>query len=196
MKGLPGLAIRPHLISGHLQVPSPATLSRCRLQLDILLMSLRQTMFSKLFFADPLAPSSGTGPGCFIFLSADASSLRGTDHFMCLECVSASVVGSIIDATVEEREAFSDASHVKTQILPPAVIGYGNSNVGAKVEAMFHSCKLDVGASGERLQMYSQSCLGFCSDFGTESGLMDVPALNISDLLSSTWCRSRLLSKP
>lgn len=194
MKGLPGLAIPPHLISGHLQVPSPATLSRCRLQLDILLMSLRQSMFSKLFFADPLAPSSGTGPGCFIFLSADASSLRGTDHLE--DCVSASVVGSIIDATVEEQEAFSDASHVKTQILPPVVIGYGNSNVGAKVEAMFHSCKLDVGASGERLQMYSQYCLGFCSDIGTESGLMDVPALNISDLLSSTWCRSRLLSKP
>ena len=116
---------------------------------------------------------------------------------MCLEdCVSASVGGSIIDATVEELEAFSDANHVKTQILPPAVIGYGNSNVGAKVEATFHSCKLDVGGSGERLQAYSQSCIGFCSDFGTESGLMDVPALNISDLLSSTWCRSRLLSKP
>ena len=156
-------------------------------------MCLRQSAFEQFFDVNGDESESG----CFVFLSSDASALRGTDYFMTLQdTVPANVVGTIVDATVQDLENFSAAGHLKTHVLPLAIMGYGNSNLSAKVEALFHCVKLDVGTQPDRLQAYSKHVVGFCSDFGTESQLTDVPPMDIQKLLSSTWERSQLLSRP
>ena len=85
-------------------------------------MCLRQSAFEQFFDVNGDESESG----CFVFLSSDASALRGTDYFMTLQdTVPANVVGTIVDATVQDLENFSAAGHLKTHVLPLAIMGYG-----------------------------------------------------------------------
>ena len=130
----------------------------------------------------------------WFFLSSDASAIRGKDYFMTLEdTVTRSHAAEIIDADTDTLESWD---HLNTCILPLALVGYGNANAASKAEALFHSIKLDVGAGQEQLGNYSDSLVSFCSDFGTESQLAEIPALAVDDLLSSVWRKSDLLSAP
>ena len=58
-----------------------------------------------------------------------------------------------------------------TTVLPVATLAALNTDLAAKLS----SIKLDVGLGN--LRQYALSVIGFCSDFGTESGLADAPCL-------------------
>ena len=149
------------------------------MQLDILLMLLRQESRSET---------------SWVFLSSDASAIRGKDYFMTLEdTVTRSHAAEIIDADTDKLESWD---HLTTRILPLALVGYGNANAASKAEALFHSIKLDVGTRPEQLGNYSDSLVSFCSDFGTESQLAEIPPMDVDELLSSVWRKSDLLSAP
>eukprot|EP00438_Fugacium_kawagutii_P008672 Skav218415 [mRNA] locus=scaffold4660:8100:9778:- [translate_table: standard] len=73
---------------------------------------------------------------------------------------------------------------IKVSTLPLAIIGSGASHLSAKVESLFHSVKLDVSEDPAALQAYSESCVSFCSDFGTEFQIPEVPSSEISSLMT------------
>lgn len=58
--------------------------------------------------------------------------------------------------------------------LPLAIVGSGNSNLPAKIEALAHSVKLDVSGDPQVLEQYCQSCVSVCTDYGTESQIPEV----------------------
>ena len=68
----------------------------------------------------------------------------------------------------EKLEAWLESSPIEVTQLPMAIVGSGNSNLAAKVEALCHSVKLDISSSPRELERYCKSLVSFCSDFETE----------------------------
>ncbi|CAJ1459940.1 unnamed protein product [Effrenium voratum] len=145
-----------------LKVPSGATLSRARLRLDVALMLERQALFARM------------QQQLFVNLSADSSPQGGTDFQLTLEDL---VERSRLRPGMGRRGGGGgDMSGVlTTTVLPVATLAALNTDLAAKFEATFSSIKLDVGLGN--LRQYALSVIGFCSDFGTESGLADAPCL-------------------
>ncbi|CAE7256194.1 unnamed protein product [Symbiodinium natans] len=74
---------------------------------------------------------------------------------------------------------------IETTQLPLALVGSGNADLSAKFEAVFHQVKLDIGTDPAALQRYSmESCISFCSDYGTESQFTEVEGCDGDDLES------------
>lgn len=139
-------------------VPKPTQLSHARLKLDVLLMQLRREQWHAC---------GGTSGHMWVMLSSD-SSPQGLDFMVTVEDRIRNP-GLVIDATPKEIAEFSLSTNLQTSVLPPAVIGSGNSDTPAKFEALLRSVMLDVGEEG--LTSYGRSVVGFCSDFGVESHL-------------------------
>ena len=140
-------------------VPAPTQISHARLKLDVLLMQLRREQWRSL----------GRGR-VWITLSSD-SSPQGLDFMVTVED-RIQRPGQVVDATPQELATFSLSDDLQTSILPPCVIGSGNSDTAAKFEALMRSIMLDVGHEG--LTDYGARVIGFCSDFGVESHITHV----------------------
>ena len=110
------------------------------------------------------------------------------------DCVAKDRASEIIDADREQLEAWSEEHVLRSTVLPPAIIGYGNATLAAKIEALVHSIKLDAGAAPLGLQRYAFSVCSFCSDFGTEAAIPHTPPLNIVKLLQSVRDKSDVLA--
>lgn len=88
---------------------------------------------------------------------------------------------------MERLENWLQLSPITVSQLPMAIIGSGNSDLAAKVEALFHSAKLDRSSSPAELERYCQSCISFCTDYGTEVQIPeDGKRLEIFCLCSAT----------
>ena len=75
---------------------------------------------------------------------------------------------------IEKLAAWLRSSPIEVTQLPMAIVGSGNSNLSAKIEALCHSAKLDISSSPRELERYSDSLVSFCSDFGTEYQIPEV----------------------
>ena len=120
-----------------LDIPSPATLSRARLVLDVLFCRLRQNAWQ--------APGDS-----FIYLSMDSSPQNGLDYLMCLQDnVKRSVAGKLVECIDNDDDLDSFLTQdfeLTTAILPLGIVASGNSGVAAKFECLFHTLKLECGA--------------------------------------------------
>lgn len=114
-------------------VPAPTQISHARLKLDVLLMQLRREEWQSL-------------GRVWITLSSD-SSPQGLDFMVTVED-RIQRPGQVVDATAQELAMFSLSDDLQTSILPPCVIGSGNSDTAAKFEALLRSVMLDVGHEG------------------------------------------------
>ena len=66
--------------------------------------------------------------------------------FVALEgCASPARLAELTEADLEELEVWSEGHVLRTTVLPPAIVGYGNATLPSKVEASFPCVKLDVG---------------------------------------------------
>lgn len=102
------------------------------------------------------------------------------------DCISRKKAGQLMECGDDEEMLgwWCRSKPIKTSTLPLAIIGSGASHLSAKVESLFHSVKLDVSDDPGTLQAYSESCVSFCSDFGTEFQIPEVPSLDIASLMT------------
>lgn len=152
-------SLKQQLRSKEVAAPNPTQLSHARLKLDMLLMSVRR---------EQLASSSDQ---VFVMLSSD-SSPQSLDFLVTVEDRIKNP-GLVVDASPQELAQYSLSGNLQTSTLPPMVLGSGNSDTPAKFEALMRSVMLDCGH--KRLPAYGASVVGFCSDFGVESHLTQVP---------------------
>ena len=151
------------------------------MKLDMLLMHLRQSEFGN------------SGVPCFIYLSSDASPQGSLEFYITLEDkVSRSSAALLVEATADERSRWVKAGHLRTTCLPVAILGSGKSNAPAKFEALTHSVILDSMSGGEprNVSAYGNSVVSFCSDFGTEAQISNMPSVSIQKILQKNITES------
>ena len=116
------------------------------------------------------ADSRGQWLPVFIFQTKfDENSIIWTAMFK--DRVSREQAGKLMECgeDLDKLEEWGRKSPIAVSQLPMAIVGSGNSDLPAKFEGVCHSAKLDVSADPASLQRYCDSCVGFCSDFGTEA---------------------------
>jgi len=158
--------------------PSGSTLSRARLVADMLLCLQRQEAWAR----------SGLLQGnALIYLTADSSPQGGRDWLLVEEdtvCadellrVAASIEGGDIDPAADFARQLQGLIEVG-RVLPPSIVGSGCTSVAHKTHSVLHQIKLEVGAARDRLHAYCSSVVGWCSDFGVEASLADVPNIDL-----------------
>ena len=124
----------------------------------------------------------------FIYLSADASPQGGLEYYVVLEdCISRRAAGALVEATDAEREQWIKAGFLSTTTLPVSVLGSGNASAASKFEALTHAVVLDAmhGGSPASVADYSSSTISFCSDFGTEAAISNLPHVSVQDVLKN-----------
>ena len=174
-----------HVKSKEIGIPHKTQLSRARVKLDLLLMRLRQCEFSR-------------GVPTFIYLSADASPQGGLEYYIVLEDkISRQNAGGIVEATPEERMQWCKADYLKTTTLPVSVLGSGNASAAAKFEALTHSVILDSMYAGipANVAKYGESIISYCSDFGAEASIANLPSVCIQEFLKHNVVNSGGLLK-
>ena len=108
------------------------------------------------------------------------------------DVVERSRAAEIIDADVEQLEVFADERVLRTSVLPPAITGFGNATLPAKMEALFHSMKLDAGSSPLQLGSCAAFVISCLSDFGTDAKIPSGAPLNLAKLLPSVRSGSQV----
>lgn len=171
--------------SKEIGIPHKTQLSRGRVKLDLLLMHLRQCEFSR-------------GVPTFIYLSADASPQGGLEYYIVLEDkISRQNAGAIVEATPEERDCWCKSDYLKTTTLPVSVLGSGNASAAAKFEALTHAVILDsmYGGNPANVTKYGESIISYCSDFGAEASIANLPSVCIQEFLKHNVVNSGGLLK-
>lgn len=147
----------------------------------MMLMHLRQSEFG-----------NNSHP-CFIYLSSDASPQGSLEFYITLEDkVSRSSAALLVEATANERAQWVKSGHLRTTCLPVAILGSGKSNAAAKFEALTHSVILDSMSGGDprNVSAYGNSVVSFCSDFGTEAHISNMPSVSIQKILENNVSQS------
>lgn len=160
-------------------IPHKTQLSRARIKLDMLLMLLRQAQWSEM------CPSVSSEPGCFLFLSCDASPLGGKEFFLAIEDrVTRKDAASLVGASDSDLQEFSRNGCLETSSLPVTLLGSGATSSAAKAECLAHSLLLDTAKDGDPLwtSLYSKSIVCLCTDFGPEGHLNSMPPMDLREL--------------
>ena len=145
-------------------------MSLARVQMDVLLMSLRQQHWVE---------QQRTGSGTYVYLSFDSSPQGGLDWFVTLEDrvskdAASQVVGQVSPA---QLSAWGQSGKICTATLPPVILGPGRTDLFSKFEALLHSVVLDTG--GSSVTEYSNNVVCICADYGTEAHMGKVPAASV-----------------
>jgi hypothetical protein len=85
---------------------------------------------------------------------------------------------------LDKIEDWCASSPIQVSQLPLGIVGSGNSDLPAKWEGVCHSVKLDIAWDHQSMQRYSQSCVSFLSDFGTEA---QIPEAGLANGFWSIW---------
>eukprot|EP00438_Fugacium_kawagutii_P003823 Skav230270 [mRNA] locus=scaffold3387:367919:369773:- [translate_table: standard] len=147
----------------------------------MLLMQLRQAEFGR-----------GTLPS-FLYISADASPQGSLEFYIVLEDkIHCDLAGAIVEATAQEREHWCNSSYIKTTTLPLSILGSGKATGAAKFEALTHAVVLDAMCEGDAssLSRYAANVISFCSDYGPEANLANLPCVCVQDVLSNNVSNS------
>ena len=163
-----------------LAVPHKTQLSRARIKLDMMLMNLRQSEFA--------------GEEWFIYLSADASPQGSLEFYVVLEDkIRRSDAALIMEATPEERARWCSAVHLRTSPLPICILGSGKASAASKFEALIHASILDGMHDGDPAHMtkYATSIISYCSDYGTEAALTNIPSVSVQHILNNNVLHSQ-----
>ena len=169
------------------------------MKLDLLLMKCRQRQWQQA------SPRLGASPnplpfGFFIMLSSDSSPQSGLEYYACLEDrVPIESAARVVGVTVSELRQWSlSASSVRTACLPLTVLGSGRQTVAAKYECLAHAALLDTAfdANVAHTASYSQHVVGFCSDYGAEGQLVEVPPIRLAALQERNFKASKGLLIP
>eukprot|EP00438_Fugacium_kawagutii_P017472 Skav209137 [mRNA] locus=scaffold3950:176033:178291:+ [translate_table: standard] len=135
----------------------------------------------------------------FIYLSADASPQGSLEYCIVLEDrISREHAGMIIEATDEERELWCKSGFLETTPLPVTILGSGKASASAKFEALCHTIMLDAMKDGDagHLTKYASSVISYCSDYGPEANLVNMPNVCIQDLLRNNVKNNVILVDP
>ena len=172
-----------------LAIPHKSQLSKSRIKLDMVLMCLRQLEWN-IGCGDSDCPDSS---GWFVYLSADASPQGSLEYFLVLEDrVSRKQAAAIVGATPEERDQWCTQEHLRTTTFPATILGSGRTSAASKFEALLHAVCLDTMHNGDPLQVmrYSESVVSYCSDYGAEANLSQIPKICIEEFLDSNISNS------
>lgn len=148
--------------------------------MDMVLMHIRQLSFSK-------------GPPNFVYLSADSSPQGSLEFFVVLEDrVSRASAGEIVEASPEERASWCNSGCLSTTTLPISILGSGNASAASKGEALAHAVILDCMWEGDPslVARYGASIISYCSDFGAEANIANLPHVCVQDMLKNNVANS------
>ena len=128
------------------------------------------------------------GGPCFAFLSSDSSPQGGLEYYIVLEDrVSRKAAAALVEATEAERSQWLKSGFLATSTLPVAILGSGSSSGAAKFEALAHAVVLDAMFEGQptAISEYATSVVSFCSDFGAEASVAQLPNICVQELLKN-----------
>ena len=149
------------------------------MKFDLLLMKVRQRAWAR-------ASRGQRDSGFFLTLSSDSSPQSGLEYYMVLEDrISRKAAAQLVNATVEELRQWSTVEeNLRTAVLPLTVLGSGKQTTAAKFESLAHAVLLDTAwnADTSHCANYAGYVVGFCSDYGAEGQLPEVPPIKISAL--------------
>lgn len=138
--------------AGH-QVPSPSTLRRHRIQLDIACMLWHRSRWRD------------SGNSAFLYLSYDASPQRpGIEVFATVERL-------VPRVALSEVPCGGLASKVTERRLPLVMLGHSRSSLADKIQAHVHTVSLEYGPSASGVEAANFMVRQVLSDMGTEWGI-------------------------
>ncbi len=178
-----------------LSLPSPASLSRLRLALDLATLRLQQRVADASpspalvlpLTAGPLAARAAALKHAR-FLLTDSSTQHGVDWQM-TEFFSIAVphllhiLSTVVTDTSPGQSATEALDLVCHVVLTPAGLGSGAQSLVHKMAALMWQLRLLVGKT-TYIEEFCESVASITTDLGTESGLAEVPRLPIGEWLS------------
>lgn len=144
-------------------------------------MQLRQAEFGQ-----------GTLPS-FVYVSADASPQGSLEFYIVLEDkIHCDLAGAIVEATPQERDHWCNSSYIRTTTLPLSILGSGKATAASKFEALTHAVILDAMSEGDacNVSRYASNIISFCSDYGPEANLANLPCICVQDVLKNNVSNS------
>ena len=145
-------------------VPSAATISRSLFIIDMLIMTMRRKWWADL------------AGDFFVQLGSDASNQSGHEWYVQEEEVLLTTdAARLMDPTVPTETL---ATLLTRRVHIPTMLGSGSTTLAHKMQNMIHACRCEVGH--DRLDQYFSNVVGWCSDWGTEFGLPDVPRVDLA----------------